>query len=172
MSRRDDSVGAALRILEAEGEQALSMRRVADEIGVRAPSLYKHISGRDELIAALQAIGLRAAGQALSTARRKRTVATRLPAFAVAYRNMALARPALYRLTAGRPLLRDQLPDGLEQEVAEIVVDVVGGDPDLARALWAFAHGMADLELAGRFPPGADLDKAWRVGVRALGTPR
>lgn len=169
MSRRDESIAAALLVLETEGEQALTMRRIADEIGVRAPSLYKHIAGRDELIAALQAIGLRAAGQALSVVRTKRTRPTRLAAFAVAYRQLALDRPALYRLTSGRPLLRDQLPDGLEREVGQVLVDVVGGDPDLARALWAFAHGMADLELAGRFPPDADLDKAWRVGVRAFG---
>lgn len=170
MSRRDESIAAALLVLETEGEQALTMRRIADEIGVRAPSLYKHIAGRDELIAALQAIGLRAAGQALAVARGERTRATRLAAFAVAYRELALDRPALYRLTSGRPLLRELLPDGLEQEVGQVVVDVVGGDPDLARALWAFAHGMADLELAGRFPPDADLDKAWQVGVRGFGT--
>lgn len=170
MSRRDESIAAALLVLETEGEQALTMRRIADEIGVRAPSLYKHIAGRDELIAALQAIGLRAAGQALSVVRAKRTRPTRLAAFAVAYRRLALDRPELYRLTSGRPLLRDLLPDGLEREVGQVLVDVVGGDPDLARALWAFAHGMADLELAGRFPPDADLDMAWRVGVRAFGS--
>ena len=169
MSRRDESIAAALLVLETEGEQALTMRRIADEIGVRAPSLYKHIAGRDELIAALQAIGLRAAGQALSVVRAKRTRSTRLAAFAVAYRQLALDRPELYRLTSGRPLLRDLLPDGLEREVGQVVVDVVGGDPDLARALWAFAHGMADLELAGRFPADADLDAAWRMGVRAFG---
>ena len=44
----------------------------------------------------------------------------------------------------------------------------VGGDADLARAAWAFAHGMVQLELAGRFPPGADLPAAWHSGVAAL----
>jgi hypothetical protein len=44
----------------------------------------------------------------------------------------------------------------------------VGGDGDRARAVWAFAHGMAELELADRFPPGADVDAAWRAGVTAF----
>ncbi len=44
----------------------------------------------------------------------------------------------------------------------------MGGDPDLARAAWAFAHGMIMLELNDRFPPGADLDGAWRAGLAAF----
>ena len=169
MTRRDEAVAAALLILEAEGEQALTMRRVADAVGVRAPSLYKHLSGRDELVAALQAEGLRAMGEAFDTALRRRSPMTRLTALAEAYRDLAVRRPALYRLTTGRRLVRDLLPAGLEDEVGGKLVEAVGGDGDLARAAWAFAHGMADLEISGRFPAGADLDAAWRAGVRALG---
>jgi hypothetical protein len=39
----------------------------------------------------------------------------------------------------------------------------------LARAAWAFAHGTVQLEQAGRFPLGADLDAAWSKAVQALG---
>jgi WHG domain-containing protein len=42
------------------------------------------------------------------------------------------------------------------------------GNQDLARAVWAFAHGMVQLELARRFPPGADLDSAWQEGITAF----
>ncbi len=170
MSRRDEVVAAALRLLETDGEDALTMRRVGDAVGMRAPSLYKHVSGRDELVAALQAEGLRVMGEAFARAQASRNARTRLRALARAYRAMALARPALYRVTTGRPLQRDQLPAGLEDEVGDVLVDALGGDRDRARAAWAFAHGMADLELSGRFPPGADLDAAWRTGIEALAT--
>ena len=63
---------------------------------------------------------------------------------------------------------RDRLPEGLEAWTAEPIVRVTGGE-HLARAAWAFAHGMTILELDGRFPPGADLDAAWTAGIRALG---
>jgi hypothetical protein len=66
-----------------------------------------------------------------------------------------------------RPLPRDLLPDGLEARAAAPVLGAVG-DPDLARAAWAYAHGMVQLELAGRFPPGADLDPAWTKAVAAF----
>lgn len=51
---------------------------------------------------------------------------------------------------------------------AEPAAAAVRGDPDLARAVWAFAHGMTILELDGRFPPNADLDAAWASGIAAL----
>jgi AcrR family transcriptional regulator len=168
VTRRDEAVAAALRILESEGEQSLTMRRVADEVGIRAPSLYKHLSGRDELIAALQAEGLAAMGVAFAGASRSRSPRRRLAALATAYRRFALEHPELYRQTAGRPLLRDLLPEGVEDEVGSVLVSAVGGHGDRARAVWAFAHGMADLELADRFPPGADVDAAWRAGVTAF----
>ena len=42
------------------------------------------------------------------------------------------------------------------------------GDEHRARLLWAAAHGLVVLELADRFPPGADLDAAWTELVAAL----
>jgi AcrR family transcriptional regulator len=43
-------VEVALRILDAEGLDAVSMRRVADELGTGAASLYAHVANKDELL--------------------------------------------------------------------------------------------------------------------------
>ena len=67
-----------------------------------------------------------------------------------------------------RPLDRDRLPEGVEAGAAAPLVQACGGDPDRARAAWAFAHGMTSLELADRFPADADLDAAWRAGLAAF----
>jgi AcrR family transcriptional regulator len=40
----------ALRIVDAEGLDGLSMRRLAAELGVRAPSLYGHVASKEELL--------------------------------------------------------------------------------------------------------------------------
>jgi AcrR family transcriptional regulator len=40
----------ALAIIDLEGLEALTMRRLAADVGVKAPSLYNHVSGKDELI--------------------------------------------------------------------------------------------------------------------------
>jgi hypothetical protein len=48
------------------------------------------------------------------------------------------------------------------------MLQAVGYDTHLARAMWAFAHGMVSLEIDGRFPPGADLDGAWAAGASSF----
>ena len=64
-----------------------------------------------------------------------------------------------------RPLRRDLLEPGVEERAARPLLEAAGGDESLARAVWAFAHGMTVLEVNGRFPPAADLDAAWREGL-------
>ena len=44
---------AALRIVDADGLDGLSMRKLAAELGVRAPSLYGHVASKDELLHAV-----------------------------------------------------------------------------------------------------------------------
>jgi hypothetical protein len=68
-----------------------------------------------------------------------------------------------------RPFRRDLVGENDQRAVA-LMLKVFGGDQDRARAVWAFAHGMVSLELAGRFP-GADLSAAWDVGLAALRSP-
>jgi AcrR family transcriptional regulator len=52
-------VAAARDILETEGPDALTMRRVAARLGMKEPSLYKHCRSREELLAAVVASGMR-----------------------------------------------------------------------------------------------------------------
>ena len=164
-------VEAARAILEQEGRDALTMRKVADRLGIRAPSLYKHVASKEELEALLVAEAFRGLGTALHgaldalppRAGRRRALA----AIAEVYRSWALAHPHLYRLSTQGALARDLLPEDLEAWTAEPLVRVAGGETR-ARAAWAFAHGMTILELDGRFPPGVDLEAAWEEGVASL----
>ena len=43
-------VDAAIAVADRDGMGALSMRRIADELGVGAMSLYRHVAGKDDLI--------------------------------------------------------------------------------------------------------------------------
>jgi AcrR family transcriptional regulator len=43
VTRREEILDVAESLLESEGAEALTMRRVAQEMGIRAPSLYKHV---------------------------------------------------------------------------------------------------------------------------------
>lgn len=47
---REQIVAAAVRLLDAEGIEALSMRKLGTEMGTAATSLYRHVANKDELI--------------------------------------------------------------------------------------------------------------------------
>jgi AcrR family transcriptional regulator len=49
-TRRAEIVAAAVRIADAEGVEAVSMRRLADELGVATMTPYTHVADKDELL--------------------------------------------------------------------------------------------------------------------------
>jgi AcrR family transcriptional regulator len=162
-----EAVGAARQILEDEGADALTMRRLADDMGIQAPSLYKHFTGKADLEQLLIEDALFDVGEVSHGALRVPGDASRLFNLLVAYRAFSFAHPNLYRLATGGPIVRRRLPEGLE-EWAGNPWFVVTGDSSLAQALWSFAHGMVILELDDRYQPGSDLDGTWRAGAAAF----
>ena len=164
--RAREIVGVALELLEEEGPGGLSMRKLADRLGIRAPSIYKHLPDKKALEAAIISVGFEEQAAAFEAA--VAGSADPLGAIASAYREFARMRPHLYRLMTERELDRKSLSPGVEARAARPLVEAVGNDGDLARASWAFAHGMTILELDRRFPPDADLDAAWARGLEAF----
>lgn len=162
-------MAAGRQLLEEEGLEALTMRRLAERVGIRAPSLYKHLPDKAALEAAIIATGFEEAAATFEQAvdRAGEGSGDALVALAAAYRRFALEHPHLYRLMNNGPLPRAHLPPGLEGRTAAPLLRVAGSEAR-ARAVWAFAHGMVMLELDQRFPPDADLDAAWRAGIAAF----
>jgi AcrR family transcriptional regulator len=159
--RQRDIVAAALRILEREGPKALTIRGVAAELGIRGPSLYKHVKDKGVIEGLLQRHAMIEFGRAVGAA------GSDAHSVAHAYRGWARANPHLYELAARRPVRRDIVAE-TEAFAAAPLVAAVGGDATLARVFLGLAHGLIDLELNDHFPPGADVDLAWNTGVDAL----
>lgn len=154
---------AARALLDEAGWEAVTMHALAARVGVRTPSLYKHLASRDALKAVLVADGLAEVGAALHAA-----VPGGVTGLLGAYRALGTGTPHLYRLCTSGPLPRSDLPEGLE-EWAGTPFFLVTGEPHLAQALWSYAHGMVVLEIDGRYPPGSDLDRTWALGAAAFG---
>jgi AcrR family transcriptional regulator len=169
--RRAQIADTARALLDAEGPQALTMRRIAGALGIKAPSLYKHVPDKAGLEALVVAAGFAELAATLAAAATDAAGAGELAAIARAYRAYAVTHPHLYRLMNHQPLRRDLLPAGLEARAAQPLTEAAGHDEARARAMWAFAHGMVSLEIDGRFPPQADLDEAWRAGLAAFAAP-
>lgn len=79
---RDRVLTAALALVDREGLGSLSMRRLGQELGVEAMSLYNHLSGKEEILAGLvdlvlAQIEVPAAGDEWRAAMRRRAASTR-----------------------------------------------------------------------------------------------
>jgi AcrR family transcriptional regulator len=160
-------VEAARRILEDEGAGALTMRRLAEELHIQAPSLYKHFSGKADVEAVLIGDAMFALGDAAHAVLHEDGPESGVGRLLDVYHSYGCAHPNLYRLATSGHLDRARLPEGLE-EWAGNPWFVVTGDSSLAQALWSFAHGMLILELDQRYPPGSDLSSTWRAGATAF----
>jgi AcrR family transcriptional regulator len=68
--RAREIVAAARELLEAEGPDGLSMRRIAQRLGIKAPSIYKHLPDKQALEAALISAGFEEWAEAFEAALR------------------------------------------------------------------------------------------------------
>ncbi|WP_075738390.1 TetR/AcrR family transcriptional regulator [Streptomyces acidiscabies] len=101
---RQEILDAATRILEETGrEDALSLRGVAREVGISAPSVYLHFKDKTELVATVLDAAYRALAAAMGAAGEEAAAAgaaqwERIGATAAAYRRFAIDKPRRYRL--------------------------------------------------------------------------
>jgi AcrR family transcriptional regulator len=100
---RQRIVEVATAILDAEGLDALSTRRLANELGVRAPSLYNHFATKEEI---LDAVGDAIIAQVDLTMFSGRDWATALTEWARAYRRALAAHPHAVPFLASGPARR------------------------------------------------------------------
>jgi AcrR family transcriptional regulator len=162
-------VAAGRRLLEERGPHALTMREVADAVGVRTPSLYKRVRDRSDL---LRLIVDDVAGEltaAADAAARSGDPAADLRAMLTGYRGFARAHPAAYALMYAQ----QQAPGATERSertsatLLRLVTELAGPRHALpaARMIVAWANGFITMELAGAFRLGGDLEQAWDFGL-------
>jgi AcrR family transcriptional regulator len=153
---------AASRILEGEGPQALTMRRIAGDVGCSTSVLYSMFGGKAGVAEALWCEGFARLHAALAAVDGDEPLA-RLARFGRAYRACALANRPYYAVMFARPIPGfDPSPQAYEASLrplrllTDAVADCVEAgvfrpvDPaHAARVLWAASHGAVSLELAG-----------------------
>lgn len=169
-------VDASLELLQSEGEQALTLAALAKHLGIKAPSLYNHVTSAADLQRALRLRGLTALHRALQTAAVGRAGSDALTAVCHAYRTFAQAQPALYRLT----LAATEHDDEALQAAGAACLDVIlatlrayplEGDEALhaTRCLRSSLHGFVSLEIIeSGFAMPLDLDTSFEHLVRQL----
>jgi AcrR family transcriptional regulator len=168
-------VEAAAALADAEGLETLTIARLAEQLGVRGPSLYNHVQGLDALRREMAVCALREMAVRLARATIGRSGDAALVALAGAYRDFARARPGLYAAAQRAPDRADAEWTSLGGEVVGIVVAVLAGyglagDDAIhaVRGLRSLMHGFVSLETGGGFGLPLDLDESFDRLIRAF----
>ncbi|MDH6540335.1 TetR/AcrR family transcriptional regulator [Streptomyces sp. SPB4] len=158
----------AIGLLVEEGTAALTIRRIATEIGTSTKVLYTMFGGKEGLADALYREGFARLRRAQEQVPRTDDPLAHLNDLGTAYREHALAEPAYYRVMFERAIphytpgaealaLAGTAFDASAAAVAACVeAGVFRPDADaheISELLWAAAHGAVSLELAGHIPP-------------------
>ncbi|MDF2583055.1 MAG: transcriptional regulator, TetR family [Mycobacterium sp.] len=166
VARRRLIITTARRVAEAEGWDAVTTRRLSNEIEYSQPVLYKHFTGMDQIADAVAVDGFGELAEAMGAACSGReSAADALTRVARAYIDFARTNPAVYdamftRATSMHFATHD-VPSQLTAAFAELrrVVDLITDDEDsdvLTEVLWAALHGLVTLSRADRLRPGDD----------------
>ena len=156
-------VAAGRSLIEEGGAPRLTMQAVADRVGVRPPSLYKRVRDRDALLVLVAEATVDDLSQRLTASDGT------LGGLAHAYRAFAHARPEGFRLMFAVDGAAGSL-ERVSAPILRVARDLVGEDAALeaARLITAWATGFIDMELAGAFRLGGDVDRAFEFGLDRL----
>lgn len=167
-------VETACAILEREGLDAVGMRRLAQELDVRASSLYHHFTDKSALLKAVAERGLHCLAQVLENARVQAgpEVQQQIRALMLAYYEWALLHPRLYLLLFGSTPteeLSSPITYAVIEPVMSAVTQLVGEEQAVAatRSAWSFVHGFVLLKAAGQFRRGAS-DESFLFGLETF----
>jgi len=152
MLTREKICDSAIKLIESDGLENLSMRKLAEQLGVEAPSLYKHISSKSDLFNLIQEsiVNQLLFNQKISCWQNC------LLEVAVSIRKILLKYPNIAPLFATRPALGESALE-LASKVYEILsnagfkpLEVIFAYRNLCR--FVLGHVLAEI---GRIPGGS-----------------
>ena len=173
---------AAERIAEEDGARAVTVRRVAEEVGTTTRAVYSLFGSKDALLVEL---GRRAFGLLLQGLQElpetDDPAADLVEAGVRVFRRFAVEHPSLYRIGIQQDLDDPALAEGyrdaawaalemLDGKVARLAAagQLTAITPrDARRAFHAMCEGFAAMELRGLLPP-TEQERIWREGLGAV----
>lgn len=178
---------AAAALVDEVGFDQLSMGLLADRLGVKTPSLYKHVSGQADLAHRIAVLAVHELADAIRDAIQGRAGSEALVAGAHAMRRYVLAHPGRYAAGNAARVIGDD--DPLAAAVGRVLGSWAamlrgyhldpGEEVHALRALRSALHGFATLEALGSFQIDTDVDASftWLVdfldqGLRARASAR
>ena len=170
-------VDRAEQIADELGLSGLTLAALAVTLGVRQPSLYKHVDGLSGLHRSISIRAKHELGDILARAAVGRSRHDAIESMARAYRHWALGHPGRYEAAQWAPDPGDEEDQTASLAPVQVCADVLagyglGGDDaiDAIRALRAALHGFVSIETSGGFGLPVDVDRSFdrMVGGLAL----
>jgi len=168
-------VTAAAALADAEGVEAVTLTRLANELGVRAPSLYAHVSSLSDLNRRLAARGARELAVALRAAATGLAGRDALAVVANAYRAYAHQHPGTYRAMQRAPGPDNPQGAAAAAELVDVILAILRGYGlereeaiHAARIIRAALHGFVSLEAEQGFRIPVEVDDTFARLVALL----
>ena len=168
-------VAAGAVLADEVGFTGLTMGLLAERVGVRTPSLYKHVESLDALRHGISVQATREIGEVVARAAVGRSGPDAVRAIADAYRRWVLDHPGRYAATVRAPAADDEEGHRAGDEALQVFLDVLDGFGlhgaqaiDAARMLRSALHGFVDLESAGGFGLPRDITRSFSFLVDTL----
>jgi AcrR family transcriptional regulator len=168
-------VQTAITLANENGFESVSLASIAEQLGIRIPSLYNHVAGLPGL---RYQMSLWAVRQLTDQARRAavgKSGDEAIFSIAAAFRAFAHANPGVYRSTLRAPSPDESELSAAAQELLDIVLAVLqpygfGTEDTLhaVRGLRSTLHGFIDLETVGGFGMPLDCDESFRQLMEAF----
>ncbi len=165
---------AAAALVDEVGFSNLNMGLLAERLGVKSPSLYKHIASQADLAHRIAVLAMNELSNAIRDATQGRGGSEALVAGAHAMRTWVLTHPGRY--AAGNAALITGPDDPLIEASGRVIdswaamLHGYGLDPaeeiHALRMLRSVLHGFASLEAIGSFQRDTDVDDSftWMLG--------
>ncbi|MFR9726262.1 WHG domain-containing protein [Streptomyces sp. MS19] len=168
-------VAEAAAMADETGTDRLTLAALAARLGVRQPSLYKHVDGLASLRQRIAVLAKNELADVLGRAAIGRARADALVAVAHAYRAWALEHPGRYQAAQRAPVPGDADDEAASARAVQVLATVMGGygfggddAVDAIRSFRAALHGFVALETGGAFALPVDIDRSFDRLVRAL----
>jgi AcrR family transcriptional regulator len=165
------------RLIDEVGLPQLTLTDLAARLGVRQPSLYKHIQGTDGLVRSISIRAKNELAYVLARAAVGRERAHALNSISDAWRAWALEHPGRYATVQNATTPGDEEDAAANLAALQVVIDILAGYKladddaiDAARALRAALHGFIALESSGEFGLDVDIDRSFRRMIDGLDT--
>ncbi len=169
----DRIIESAREQIEAHGIDAVTLRMVADALGVKPPSLYRYVKNKNAMLLAVNEVTLQElADTIMQVADSCKTLTECLVEMAIAYRQYAHTHPVCYELAmSSNPEIKP--PQDVQVQLIlplqDLFAQLTGDNDSLAALRGAFAllHGWVSLEINQQLRRGGDLSAHFEQSFRA-----